>query len=72
VTIFTNWVCYDGKVGVTEAGDYFELCSGVLLKKEVHAGALYYRAVGSKKRYSWRKCNRTKILKRIEIIKLPF
>lgn len=72
MSIFTKWVCYGGKIGVTETGDYYELSTGVVLKKEVHAGALYYRAISSNKRYSWSKCNRTKVLKRIEIIELPF
>lgn len=72
MAIFTKWVCYNGKVGVTETGDYFELPEGIIMKKEVHAGALYYRANKSTKRYSWKKCNATKVLKKVEIIELPF
>ena len=70
--IFTKWVCYNGKVGVTETGEYYEIESCKLLTIEHHAGALYYRTKSSNKRYSWAKCNRTKVLKRIEIIDMPF
>lgn len=70
--VFTKWVCYGGRIGVAESGDYYELASGLCLRQEVHAGALYYRAIASNKRYSWKKCNETKILKRIKIIELPF
>lgn len=70
--IVTRWVCYMGMVGVTRSGEYYELSSGKLMEQEVHCGALYYRAIGSKRRYSWKKCNDTKGLKEIEILQLPF
>ena len=72
MAIFTKWICYKGAVGVTDDGDYYDLLSGKIMNKEIHAGALYYRAVKSAKRYSWRKCNNSKVLKCMEIIKLPF
>ena len=72
MSIFTNWVCYDGKVDVTENGDYFDLEKGVIMNREVHAGAFYYRSRSSNKRFSYNKCNQSKILKRVEIIQLPF
>lgn len=70
--IFTKWLCYDGLVGVTESGEYYEINTGAIMNREVHAGAIYYRAFSSSKRYSWRKCNLTKIEKRLQIIQIPF
>ena len=70
--IFTTWTCYNGEVGVTLDGEYYEIGTGKKLHQEYHKGALYYRANGSKKRYSWKKCNETKIEKQVEIIQLPF
>lgn len=70
--IFTKWVCYNGAIGITENGEYYELETGKIMKREVHAGALYYRCTSSNKRYSWSKCNSAKELKRIEINICPF
>jgi hypothetical protein len=72
MNIYTTYVCYDGKIGVTLNGEYYDLERGVLLKREYHNGAIYYRAIGSKKRYSWKKCNETKVEKVVEIIVVPF
>jgi hypothetical protein len=72
MTIYTTWVCYNGKVGVTLKGEYYDLLTGKQMFKEVHQGAIHYRAFGSKKRYSWKKCNETKVKKEIEIIQIPF
>ena len=70
--ILTKWVCFNGLVGITKDGNYYDLSSGKLLNKEYYAGALSYRAVGSKKRYSYKKCNETKTLKEVKIIEMPF
>ena len=70
--IYTTHICYDGGIGVTSSGEYYELERGILLNREYHNGAIYYRANGSKKRYSWKKCNETKISKRVQIIIMPF
>lgn len=68
--IFTKWVSLG--VGITENGDYYELATGKKLNREYFAGAIYYRAVGSSKRYSFKKLNENKILKKVEIIEMPF
>ncbi len=70
--LFTKWMAYDGRVGITNDGEYYDLENNKKLVREVHCGAIYYRAIASKKRYSWNKCNKTKQLKSVEIIKLPF
>ena len=70
--IFTKWICYNGKVGVTENGEYFDIETGSIMNREVHAGAFYYRPRSSNKRFSYNKCNQSKILKRVEIIQFPF
>jgi hypothetical protein len=70
--IYTTWVSYNGLVGITKDGDYYELNTGLQMFKEVHQGSLYYRAFKSKKRYSYKKCNETKILKAVKIIEIPF
>jgi hypothetical protein len=70
--IYTTHVCYDGRIGVTAKGEYYELPTGTLLMRECHQGAIYYRAFKSKKRYSWKKCNETKLTKVVEIINMPF
>jgi hypothetical protein len=72
MTIYTTHICYDGKIGVTSNGEYYELETGTKLKREYHNGAIYYRAIGSKTRYSWKKCNDTKIEKAVKIIEVPF
>lgn len=72
MNIYTKWVAYNGKVGITEKGEYYDMSTTVQLHKEVHQGALYYRATSSKKRYSWKKCNKTKEAKKEIIIILPF
>jgi hypothetical protein len=72
MNIYTTHVCYDSDIGVTFDGKYYELNRGILLKREYHNGAIYYRAIGSKKRYSWKKCNETKVKKIVEIIVVPF
>jgi hypothetical protein len=70
--IFTTHLCYDGKIGVTGNGEYYDLETGKRLNREYHNGAIYYRCIGSKKRYSWKKCNDTKIAKSVKIIEMPF
>lgn len=70
--IFTTWVSYGGKLGITNDGEYYDLEFGIKLNREVHCGAIYYRASTSKKRYSWSKANRTKLRKKVEIIEMPF
>ena len=57
---YTKWTSYNGEVGITEKGEYFDLKTGMKLHKEVHQGSIYYRRRTSTKRYSWRKCNETK------------
>ena len=70
MSIFTKYTGYSGKVGVTDAGEYYDMQLQALMKREYHLGAIYYR-IGNK-RYSWNKCNHTKIEKRIEILNYPF
>lgn len=70
--IYTKWVCYDGQVGVTESGVYYEISTGIKMKREYYQSAIYYRARSSTKRYSWLKCNRTKSLKIINIKTLNY
>jgi hypothetical protein len=70
--IYTTHICYEGKVGVTSKGEYYELSTATLLVREYHQGAIYYRAFKGKKRYSWKKCNETKQPKVVEIIDMPF
>jgi hypothetical protein len=72
MAIFTTWLAYEGKIGITENGEYYDMGIGVKLIREVHCGAIYYRAISSKKRYSWSKANRTKLRKKVEIIEMPF
>ncbi len=72
MNIYTTHVCYDGKIGVTAKGEYYDLDRGILLKREYHNGAIYYRAIGSKTRYSYNKCNQTKVKKSVQIINVPF
>lgn len=72
MVILTKWVCYDGKVGVTSNGEYYEISTGKKLNKEYYAGAISFRSIGSNKRYSYKKCNKTKIQKEIEILQTPF
>ncbi len=72
MTIYTKWIAYDGLVGVTENYEYYDLTNCKRLIKEVHQGSIYYRENGSKKRYSFKKINKTKKLEKIEIINLPF
>jgi hypothetical protein len=70
--IYTKWIAYYGLVGVTENYEYYDLTTCKKLIKEVHQGSIYYRENGSKKRYSFKKINKTKKLEKIEIINLPF
>lgn len=70
--IYTKWVCYSGEIGITDKGEFFELSTGKQLLRCEHQGSVYYRSYGSKKRYSYKKCNETKELKRVEIILCPF
>lgn len=70
--IWTNWVCYDDKVGITKNGEFYELSTMTKLIREYHNGQIKYRKNGCTKRYSWNKCNKTKILKKVLIIELPF
>jgi len=70
--IFTKWTAYDGLIGITERGEYFDMKLGIQLFKEVHCGAIYYRAISSKKRYSYNKANTTKKLEKKEITIIPF
>lgn len=72
MVILTKWVCYDGKVGVTSNGEYYELSTGKKLNKEYYSGSISFRAIGSNKRYSYKKCNKTKIQEEIEILETPF
>lgn len=65
--IYTKWTCYGGEIGVTAKGEYYNLSSGVKLNREYHQVAIYYRARASTKRYSWSKCNRTRIKSIVEI-----
>ena len=70
--ILTKWIAYNGKVGITESGEYYDLKTGIRLNREYHNGAIYYRAFRSKTRYSWKKCNDTKVEKVVKIIEIPF
>lgn len=70
--IFTTWVSYSGKLGITNEGEYYDLQVGIKLNREIHCGAIYYRGASSKKRYSWAKANNTKVKKVVEIIEMPF
>ena len=70
--VYTTHVCYNGKIGVTSEGEYYDLETGIRLNREYHNGAIYYRAFRSKTRYSWKKCNDTKVEKVVEIIQMPF
>lgn len=70
--ILTKWIAYNGKVGITESGEYYDLETGIRLNREYHNGAIYYRAFRSKTRYSWKKCNDTKVKKVVKIIEIPF
>jgi hypothetical protein len=72
MVIYTKWVSYNGIIGITIEGNYYEIKTGKKMFREYHNGSLYYRIVGSNKRYSYKKCNETKELKKIEIIELPF
>ena len=72
MTIWTKWVAYNGEIGVTESGEFFEISTGTQLNREYHNGQIKYRKFGSEKRYSWRKLNKTKKLKSVEIIEMPF
>lgn len=72
MSILTEWVCFNGKVGVTSNGEYYDLSNFKKLHKEYYAGSISYRAVGSKIRYSWKKCNDTKVEKQVEIPLCPF
>ena len=72
MNIFTTHLCYEGKIGVTGNGEYYDLESGLRLNREYHNGAIYYRAYKSKTRYSWKKCNDTKFRKVVKILEMPF
>lgn len=72
MNIYTNWIAYNELIGITKNYEYYNLKTNKKLIKEVHQGAIYYREYGSKKRYSFNKINKTKQLKEIEIIELPF
>lgn len=70
--IFTTWISYNGLVGITKDGEYYELKTGLQMFKEVHQGSLYYRAFKSKKRYSWKKMNATKKKEVVQVMEMPF
>ena len=70
--IYTTWMAYNGEVGITHSGDYYEMSTGKQMQRCEHQGSLYYRVLGSKKRYSYRKCNKTKIKQRVEVVIMPF
>ena len=70
--IYTKWIAYNGIIGITENYEYYDLNTNKKLIKEVHQGSIYYRENGSKKRFSFNKINKTKQLKKIEIMNLPF
>jgi hypothetical protein len=70
--IFTTWISYNGLIGVTKDGEYYELKTGKKLNREYHNGALYYRANKSKKRYSWNKINIMKKEEVVQVMVMPF
>lgn len=70
--IWTKWVAYHGEIGITECREFYEISTGIKLKREYHNGQIKYRKSGSQKRYSWRKLNQTKKVKTVELIEVPF
>jgi len=70
--IWTKWIAYNGEIGITENGEFYEISTGTQLKREYHNGQIKYRKFASQKRYSWIKLNQTKKIKSVEIIHIPF
>lgn len=70
--IYTKWISYDGKIGITDNYDYYLMDSAQIMDKEVHQGSIYYRCNSSSKRYSFNKINKTKRLEQKLIFKMPF
>lgn len=70
--LYTTWTAYGGKVGITQAGEFFEMDKGIKLNRVYHQGAIYYRANRSNIRYSRKKIIETKKRQRKEIIIIPF
>jgi len=58
--IFTTHTAYNGLVGIVDDIEMYELNSSKKLHKEVHCGAIYFRAISSMKRYSLAKIENTK------------
>jgi len=70
--IFTTHTAYNGEIGVVESSEVYEVKTSKKLHKEVHCGALYYRAISGKKRYSSNKIEQTKVSQRVPIRSIIF
>jgi hypothetical protein len=70
--IFTTHTAYNGEIGVVESGEVYEVKTSKKLHKEVHCGAIYYRSISGKKRYSEKKIEQTKVNQRVPIRSIVF
>lgn len=70
--IYTKWISYNGKIGITDKYEYYLMDNAQVMDKEVHQGSIFYRAKSSSKRYSFNKINKTKKLYQKLIFKMPF
>lgn len=39
--IYTKWISYDGKIGITDNYDYYLMDNAQIMEKEVHQGSIY-------------------------------